>query len=98
MPKKNKSTEMPKQEIDEVVEQTETVKIAQPDLINGEDVIGVYQVEYIEKKVYQFKASTRKEALKIVKDMTFVDDGELMDFKHNVKSNSLTLIGYKVKQ
>jgi hypothetical protein len=100
MPKKNKQTETEMTEIEntndvEVVEsKTDNTEI----ILDGDNVECVFQVEIIEKTLYRFTANTRKEALAMVKDMSFITVSSVVECSERIKTNSLEQIGYRLKK
>lgn len=100
MSRKNKQTETEMPEIendnDEVVEVKE--KSSNEVILDGDNVECVFQVEIIEKTLYRFTANTRKEALAMVKNLSFMDGASVVEYSAKPKTNSLKQIGYRLKK
>lgn len=67
-------------------------------ILEGDNIECVFQVEIIEKTLYRFTANTRKEALTMVKDMSFMDKASVVEYSGKTKTNSLAQIGYRIKK
>ena len=100
MSRKNKQTEteMPEIENTNDVEVVESKTDNTDVILDGDNVECVFQVEIIEKTLYRFSANTRKEALAMVKNLSFMNGASVVEYSSKPKTNSLEQIGYRLKK